>query len=81
MQSKDDCQQVCNTLTFPIIAKTPTKISKQGLKKAYILSEQHELEKWYESIQAIQQEFVIQEYIPGTDHSVFFYNAIYISGR
>jgi D-aspartate ligase len=72
VQKHEDIQQSYQNMTFPIIAKTPMKVYKEGLGKAYILSDKDELQRWYDSVQSIHQEFVLQEYIPGTDHSVFF---------
>jgi D-aspartate ligase len=72
LRNRDDLQQASQDISFPIIAKTLVKAYKPGLQKAYILSNWEELCTWYDSIQEIHGEFILQEYIPGTDRSVFF---------
>ena len=67
-----ELKKASSTLSFPIIAKTPTKAYKPGVKKAYIHQNDTELDAWYSSIQALHHEFVLQEYIPGMDRSVYF---------
>lgn len=72
IRHQNDLIQVSQTLTFPIIAKTVMKIYKPGVQKAYILSSNEELRTWYVSVQSIHSEFLLQEFIPGTDYAVFF---------
>jgi D-aspartate ligase len=72
VRDTDGISRICSDMTFPIIAKTATKIYKDGLDKAYILSGSEELRSWYDAIKGIQSEFVIQEFIPGGDRSVCF---------
>lgn len=80
IRNHDDISWVCQNMSFPVITKTPIKLYKRGVEKAYILSDTDELSKWYASIQTIHREFVVQEYIPGTDRSVFF-TMQYISAK
>lgn len=72
VEKRADVQRACERMNFPILAKTPTKVYKKGLEKAYILPDEPALRDWYDSIQGIHQEFVLQEYIPGTDRTVLF---------
>ncbi|MBN2301672.1 MAG: hypothetical protein JXN60_04055, partial [Lentisphaerae bacterium] len=72
VRSSAEIRRVGQHLSFPVIAKTPLKAYKPGLSKAYILSDNDALIAWYDSVQHLHQEFVIQEYIPGPDGAVFF---------
>ncbi|RJR29490.1 MAG: hypothetical protein C4576_35305 [Desulfobacteraceae bacterium] len=72
VQTRRECIDTAGELKFPVIAKTRKKVYKKGLKKAYILQTPSELISWYEMIESIHSDFIIQEYIPGDDSSVFF---------
>jgi predicted ATP-grasp superfamily ATP-dependent carboligase len=72
IQNKHDLQIASAILKFPIIAKTAIKIYKKGLEKAYLINNASHLAEWYGKICSIHSEFIVQEYISGSDNSVYF---------
>jgi predicted ATP-grasp superfamily ATP-dependent carboligase len=59
-------------MIFPLIVKTPIKIYKPGLKKAYIVKGVSELLDLWKKLKLLHDKFLVQEFIPGGDDEVFF---------
>ncbi|PIE33103.1 hypothetical protein CSA56_13035 [candidate division KSB3 bacterium] len=72
VRGHNDVREACQNLVFPVIAKTLTKSYKSGLQKAYTFEDAQEVASWYDSMYEVHRTFIFQEFIPGTDHSVFF---------
>lgn len=61
-------------LTFPCILKPTTKDPEWGrhFKKAYRIANLDELARLYRDIAPVAPDVIVQEWVEGTDHDVFF---------
>lgn len=69
---KQDILKAASPLQYPLIIKAPQKVYKKGLAKAYIVDSAEELVELWQIISKLHHEFVVQEYIAGTDADVYF---------
>jgi len=82
INSLEDYDQHSGSITFPCVLK-PFWRSKAwlnaGLRKVYIFNSKCELEKGLEYIARIENNLIIQQYIPGGDREVYFHLMYYNS--
>jgi len=70
---KDDIHNLSNELRYPVIVK-PYKHTMEwgdaGFDKAYVISNELKLEKFYQKVSGIEAKLIVQEYIEGNDDQV-----------
>ncbi len=71
-----DSSRIAGDLSFPCILKARTKIYAPGLAKAYRLGNREQLRERLENLSLIPgidpHDFVLQEWVPGSDSDVVF---------
>ncbi len=73
VRSDDDIINKVTGLQFPLIIKTPEKVyGTPSLAKAYFIETCRGLKSTWEEIKTLHHEFIVQEFIPGEDSSIFF---------
>lgn len=72
VQAGADIKQAAQGLRFPVIIKTHRKVYTPMLEKAYIALSMAELVTLWKKISSLYHIFIVQEFIPGGDETIFF---------
>jgi len=77
LRSKDDVVRFLDGARFPIMLKSADPLLFQGATKEIINSARDLIEKYDRAADAGSPSFILQEYIPGNDHTVWMCNAYF----
>jgi D-aspartate ligase len=72
LESSADVARIAAALRFPLIVKPVKKIHGSGLAKAYIVQNLEELQRIADRVLAEIDSCIVQEFIPGDDHHIYF---------